>query len=150
MLFAPAAAPAPLMDGDLVWGTEPLPVVCTSKYLRVVLAAKCGWDDHVSYMADKATRWAFALGGVLHNHGWQRPCAEWCSCLAVVRPVVEHASTVWCPTAAQQQRLLEQVQTRVLRKILRLPLHLMCCAWGWDAGPTLAGWTSAGWSLPPG
>jgi hypothetical protein len=40
--------------------------------------------------------------------------------LAVVRPVVEHASTVWCTTAAQQQRL-EQVQTRVLCRILRLP-----------------------------
>jgi hypothetical protein len=40
--------------------------------------------------------------------------------LAVVRPVVEHASTVWCTTAAQQQRV-EQVQTRVLRRIMRLP-----------------------------
>jgi hypothetical protein len=33
MLFAPAAAPAPLLDGDLVWGAEPLPVVCTYRYL---------------------------------------------------------------------------------------------------------------------
>jgi hypothetical protein len=40
--------------------------------------------------------------------------------LAVVRPVLEHGSTVWCTTAAQQARL-EQVQTRMLRRIVRLP-----------------------------
>jgi hypothetical protein len=40
--------------------------------------------------------------------------------LAVVRPVLEHGSTVWCTTAAQQARL-ELVQTRVLQRIVRLP-----------------------------
>jgi hypothetical protein len=119
MLFAPAVAPAPLLDGDLVWGAEPLPVVCTNKYLGVVLAASCGSDDQVSYVADKATRRAFALGRVLHKRRMATAVRR-VVLLAVVRPVVEHASTVWCTTAAQQQRL-EQVQTRVLRRILRLP-----------------------------
>ena len=93
MLFAPGAAAAPLLDGDLVWGAEPLPVVCTYKYLGVVLAASCGWDDHVSYVADKATRRAFALGGVLHNRRMATAVRR-VVLLAVVRPVVEHASTV--------------------------------------------------------
>jgi hypothetical protein len=118
-LFAPAVAPAPVLDGDLVCGPEPLPVVCTYKYLRVALASSCGWHDHVSYVAVKATRRAFALGGVLHNRRMATAVRR-VVLLAVVRLVVEHASTVWCTTAAQQQRL-EQVQTKVLRRILRLP-----------------------------
>jgi hypothetical protein len=103
MLFAPATTPAPLLDGDLVWGAEPLPVVCPCKYLEVVLAAGCGWDDHVSYVADKATSRAFALAGVLHNRR-MATARRLVVLLAVVRPVVERASTVWCTTAPQQQR----------------------------------------------
>jgi hypothetical protein len=86
MLFAPAAAAAPLLDGDLVWGAEPLPVVCTYRYLGVVLAAGCGWDDHVLYVADKATRRAFALGEVLHNRRMATAVRR-VVLLAVVRPV---------------------------------------------------------------
>jgi hypothetical protein len=44
MIFAPAAAGAAaavLLDGDLMCGAESLPVVCTYKYLKVVLAASC-------------------------------------------------------------------------------------------------------------
>jgi hypothetical protein len=89
MLFAPAAVPAPLLDGNLVWGTEPLPVVCTYQYLGVVLAVSCGWDGHV---ADKATRRAFALGGVLHNRRMATAVRR-VVLLAVVRPVVEHAAS---------------------------------------------------------
>jgi hypothetical protein len=104
-------------------------------------------------MTTSRTWRAFALGGVLHNRRMATAVRRVVR-LAVVRPVVEHASTVWRTTAAQQQRL-EQVQTRVLRRILRgscVPLRMMCCAWSWDAGPTLAGWTSASWSwaLPRG
>jgi hypothetical protein len=119
MLFAPEAAARPLLDGDLLWGDEPLPVVSTYKYLGVMLAATCRWDDHVAYVVDKATRRAFTLGGVLHNRRMATAVRR-VVLLAVVRPVVEHASTVWCTTAAQQARL-EQVQTRVLRRIVGLP-----------------------------
>ena len=119
MLSAPVAAATPLVDGDLLWGAAPLPVVHVYKYLGVVLAANCGWDDHVTYVVDKATKRAFALGGVLHNRRMATAVRR-VVLLAVLRPVVEHASTVWCTTAAQQQRL-EQVQTRVLRRIMRLP-----------------------------
>jgi hypothetical protein len=91
-------------------------VVSTYKYLGVVLAANCRWDDH---MVDKATRRAFALGGALHNRRMATAVRR-VVLLAVVRPVLEHGSTVWCTTAAQQARL-EQVQTRVPRRIVRLP-----------------------------
>jgi hypothetical protein len=73
----------------------------------------------MSYVADKATRRAFALGGELHNRRTATAVRR-VVLLAVVRPEVEHASTVWCTMAAQQQRL-EQVQTKVLRRVLRLP-----------------------------
>jgi hypothetical protein len=29
-------------------------------------------------------------------------------------------------------------------------LWMVCCAWSWGVGPTLAGWASASWSLPSG
>jgi hypothetical protein len=120
MLFAPEAAAQPLVDGDLEWGGAPLPVVSTYKYLGVVLAADCRWDDHVDYyVVDKATRRAVALGGALHSRRMATAVRR-VVLLAVVRPVLEHGSTVWCTTAAQQARL-EQVQARVLRRIVRLP-----------------------------
>jgi hypothetical protein len=50
----------------------------------------------------------------------RRPSGGWCQWCG--RPVVEHASTVWCTTAAAQQARLEQVQTRVPRRIVRLPV----------------------------
>jgi hypothetical protein len=66
--------------------------------------------------------------------------------LAVVRPVVEHASTVWCTTAPQQQRL-EQVQTRVLR----LPCGVADDVLRMELGcRPYVGWASASWSLPSG
>jgi hypothetical protein len=58
----------------------------------------------VSYVADKATRRAFALGGVLHNRRMAAVVRR-VVLLAVVRPVVEHAHQHGvvhhgCPAAA--------------------------------------------------
>ncbi len=102
----------------------------------------------MDYVVDKATRRAFALGGALHNRRMATAVRR-VVLLAVVRPVLEHGSTVWCTTAAQQARI-EQVQTRALRRIVRLPYAVMCCAWSLGAGRMPAGWTSASWSLPFG
>jgi hypothetical protein len=51
----------------------------------------------VSYVADMATRRAFALGGVLHSRRIATAVRR-VVLLVVVRPVVEHASTSWCTT----------------------------------------------------
>ena len=119
MLFAPAKGQPPLAEGDLVWGTTPLPVVRSYKYLGVMLSADCRWGDHVSYIVDKARKLTFALGGILHNRRVATAVRR-VVLLAVLRPALEHASTVWCTTAAQQQQL-EQVQTQILRRIVGLP-----------------------------
>ena len=103
----------------LCWGAASLPVVREYKYLGVMLPDDCTWARHMKYVALKAHKAAFAVGCVLHN---RRVCTavRRIVLLAVIRPIVEYASTVWDaygPGLAQ----LERVQTRVLRRILRAP-----------------------------
>jgi hypothetical protein len=121
MVFAPEHAP-PLHEGVLLWGTEPLPVVKRYKYLGVMLSSDCSWDAHVEYLCDKTRKVAYALGSVLHNRRMSAG-ARRLVLLAVLRPVVEHGSPVWVPTPADMQRL-EQVQVRVLRRIVSLNSHV--------------------------
>jgi hypothetical protein len=121
MVFAPEHAP-PLPEGALLWGTEALPVVKRYKYLGVMLSADCTWDAHVEYLCDKTRKVAYALGSVLHNRRMSAGVRR-LVLLAVLRPVVEHGSPVWVPTSADMQRL-EQVQVRVLRRIVNLNSHI--------------------------
>jgi hypothetical protein len=103
----------------LRWGSVELPVVNEYKYLGVVLSADCRWGAHMQYAARKATKAAFAVGCVLRNC---RVCTavRRIVLLAVIRPIVEYASTVWDASGAGLA-LLEQVQTRVLRRVMRAP-----------------------------
>jgi hypothetical protein len=59
MLFAPERAQRPLQAGEIVWGSEPLPVV--DKYLGVMLATDCTWQAHVEYVVTKATKASYAM-----------------------------------------------------------------------------------------
>jgi hypothetical protein len=118
-----AAEHAPVSEaGGVLWGGHPLPVVTQYKYLGVMLSSSCSWDAHVAYLCEKARKTAYALGSVLHNRrisvGARRLVL-----LAVLRPVVEYASTVWEATP-QQLRRLEEVQLRVLCRIVRLNCHV--------------------------
>ena len=85
MLFAPAKGQPPLAEGDLVWGSTPLPVVRAYKYLGVMLAADCKWDDHVSYVVDNATRKALPYPSCTITE-WQRPCGGRCCWRCFGRP----------------------------------------------------------------
>ena len=67
MLFNPQSAPTPLMNGDVMLGEEPLPVVDKYKYLGVMLATDCTWHAHVEHVVAKATKASYAMGSVLHN-----------------------------------------------------------------------------------
>jgi hypothetical protein len=66
MLFAPECAQRPLQAGEIVWGSEPLPVVDKYKYLGVMLASDWTWQAHVEHVVAKATTASYALGSVLH------------------------------------------------------------------------------------
>ena len=55
MLFAPECAQWPLQAGEIVWGSEPLPVVDKYQYLGVMLASDCTWQAHVEHVVAKAT-----------------------------------------------------------------------------------------------
>ena len=121
VVFAPNHAP-PLLEGSLKWGIEAVPVVQQYKYLGVMLSSDCSWKAHVNYLCDKTRKVAYALGSILHNG---RVCAgaRRLVLLAVMRPVVEHGSTVWIANEADMQRL-EQLQVRVLRRIVNVPCHV--------------------------
>jgi hypothetical protein len=116
MVFnAKRGAPSPVLR----WGGATLPVVSEYKYLGVVLTADCTWGKHMQHAARKATKAAFAVGCVLHNRRVGTAIRR-IVLLAVIRPIVEYASTVWDAHGAGLA-LLEQVQTRVLRRVLRAP-----------------------------
>ncbi len=83
-----------------------------------MLSLDYSWDAHIDYVCDRARKAAYALGCVLHNRRVSTAVRR-LVLLAVLRPVVEYASTVWEPTSQQLKRL-EQVQLRVLSRIVRL------------------------------
>ncbi len=79
MLFNPQSAPTPLVNGDVMLGEEPLPVVDKYKYLGVMLATDCTWHAHVEHVVAKATKASYAMGSVLHiqsqvGHGDPQSC----------------------------------------------------------------------------
>jgi hypothetical protein len=61
----------------------------------------------------------------------------------VVRPVLEHASTVWCTTFAQQAAL-SRSRPGCCAELCACPVRwlTMCCGWSLGADPVPAGWTS--------
>ncbi len=50
MLFAPECAQRPLQAGEIVWSSEPLPVVDKYEYLGVMLASDCTWQAQRSQL----------------------------------------------------------------------------------------------------
>lgn len=106
------------------WGApacgRPIQVLGCDAVIRLLLGHT--GDTHVDYLCEKARKTAYALGCILHNRrvsvGVRRLVL-----LAVLRPVIEYASTVWEATEAQLKRL-EEVQRRVLRRIVRLDCNV--------------------------
>ena len=86
------------------------------KYLGMMLASDCAWAAHTRYVLAKGDKTVHALGDVLHikrvSTVVKRVVLQ-----TVLRPVVEHGSPVWEPAAADM-RQLEQLQTRVLRRMV--------------------------------
>jgi hypothetical protein len=117
MLFAPECAQRPLQAGEIVWGSEPLPVVDKYKYLGVMLASDCTWQAHVEHVVAKATTASYAMGSVLHNRRLDTEIRR-VVLLAKLRPVLEYCSTVWHAATDAQRSQLEGVMLRVMKRFL--------------------------------
>ncbi len=78
MLFNPQSAPTPLVNGDVMSGEEPLPVVDKYKYLGVMLATDCTWHAHVEHVVAKATKASYTWVVCFTIASWTRRSAELC------------------------------------------------------------------------
>jgi hypothetical protein len=105
------------MNGDVMLGAEPLPVVDKYKYLGVMLATDCTWHAHVEHVVAKATKASYAMGSVLHNRKLDTEIRR-VVLLAKLRPVLEYCSTVWHAATDQERGRLEGVMSRVLKRFL--------------------------------
>jgi hypothetical protein len=102
---------------EIVWGSEPLPVVDKYKYLGVMLASDCTWQAHVEHVVAKATTASYAMGSVLHNRRLDTEIRR-VVLLAKLRPVLEYCSTVWHAATDAQRSQLEGVMLRVMKRFL--------------------------------
>ncbi len=109
------------LSGEIVWGSEPLPVVDKYKYLAryqgVMLASDCTWQAHVEHVVAKATTASYAMGSVLHSRRLDTEIRR-VVLLAKLRPVLEYCSTVWHAATDAQRSQLEGVMLRVMKRFL--------------------------------
>ena len=101
-------------------GNAVVPVVQQYKYLGIPFTGKRGWSVAVADIIRRAERQV----RILHARGCVRdafvPVVSRRLFIAVVRPILEYACTVWHPTAKQSAKL-ESLQASFARRALGLP-----------------------------
>ena len=88
--------------------------VMNHPYLGLELSNTLKWDLHIRNIVSKANR---SLGFVKRNLGKCPERIKKQAYLALVRPHLEYASTVWSPHTTKQKALIERVQRKSLRFI---------------------------------
>ena len=83
--------------------------VSSAKYLGVTLSKDLSWNQHISHTACKGTR---SLNFLKRNFRINSPELKSKAYKAIVRPVVEYATTVWDPYTKKNIHTLEMVQRR--------------------------------------
>ncbi len=89
--------------------------VLSAKYLGVTLQTDLSWVEHVDNTCAKANR---ALGFLRRNLKVCSKSTKELAYKALVRPIVEYASTVWDPYTDRQASRLEKIQRRAARFVL--------------------------------
>ncbi|KAK3083079.1 hypothetical protein FSP39_013376 [Pinctada imbricata] len=89
-----------------------LEVVNSGKYLGVTVSNTLRWNEHIQTTSSKAHR---TLGFLRRNLGRSTPQVKVTAYTALVRPILEYASTVWDPHQVTSVRELEGVQIRAAR-----------------------------------
>ena len=91
---------------------QTLDVVEASKYLGVTLTERLSWDTHISATCSKGHK---TLGFLRRNLRDCSPDVKAGAYKAMVRPILEYASTVWDPAQTRPINQIEQVQRRAAR-----------------------------------
>ena len=90
--------------------------VPNAKYLGVELTSHLNWKSHVKNISAKANK----TSGFVYRNLKGCPTSIQTHCYkALVRPVMEYASSVWDPHQEYLQHMLENVQKRSARRIKR-------------------------------
>ena len=95
---------------------HPLADVKEVKYLGVTISDDLRWDSHITNVANKANK---SLGFLRRNLKVGSQNIKERAFLALVRPQLEYASTVWDPYTAKDAHNLEAVQRRAARWVVR-------------------------------
>jgi len=86
--------------------------VTHAKYLGVVIDQHLNWNEHIKQVASKATK----INAFLYRNLYHCPHRVKCNVYkAMVRPVMEYASTVWDPHTRININRLENVQRSAAR-----------------------------------
>ena len=96
--------------------------VTTTKYLGVTIQDNLQWDTHIDTITKKANK---TLGFVRRTLKIGNKRTKETAYKALVRPLLEYASTVWDPYTAQEVNALEKVQRRAVKIMGYKPPYIL-------------------------
>jgi hypothetical protein len=89
--------------------------VISYKYLGVVLHQGLNWSEQVGRISEKATK---NLNFVMRNLKGTKRLVKEKAYLAIIRPVLEYAGSVWDPYLQSNIKEIENVQRLAARRVL--------------------------------
>ena len=94
----------------------PLEAVTDATYLGVVVSNNLSWHKHTAKVVAKGNK---TLGFVRRNINTSSKGTKELAYKALVRPIMEYASTVWSPHQKELIHNIEMIQRRAARYIIR-------------------------------
>jgi hypothetical protein len=92
-----------------------LEIVEKTKYLGITICKDLRWNEHICNITNKANR---SLAFLRRNLRVPCPRLKGAAYKALVRPLLEYASTVWDPDTTSNIKKIEAVQRRAARWVL--------------------------------
>ena len=93
-----------------------LEVVKSVKYLGVTLSSDLSWNEHISNVCSRANK---TLGFMRRNLKISSRRIKETAYMTYIRPMLEYATTIWDPYSQQSVKMLEAVQRRAARFVMR-------------------------------
>ena len=106
----------PFPDVALTLNNQPIERVSSAKFLGIILSDKLSWDLYVDHICKKARKTI----GFIHRSFHSAPInTRRTLYLALVRPILEYASTTWHPLNIKLTNRIESTQRFACRVILQ-------------------------------
>ena len=106
----------PFPDVALTLNNQPIERVSSAKFLGIILSDKLSWDLYVDHICKKARKTI----GFIHRSFHSAPInTRRMLYLALVRPILEYASTTWHPLNIKLTNRIESTQRFACRVILQ-------------------------------